>query len=64
MLEEEDGDEDGKEEGNGEVLIQSPHRRAVNETRRQEEKPVKLYSERWECLTEALGSELNSFYFI
>lgn len=29
VLEKEDSDEDGKQEGNGEVLIQRPHRRAV-----------------------------------
>lgn len=29
VLEKEDSDEDGKEEGNGEVLIQRPHCRAV-----------------------------------
>lgn len=31
MLEEEEGDEDGKEEGDGEVLIERPHRGAVKE---------------------------------
>ena len=34
MLEEEQSDEDGKEEGDGEVLIKRPHSRAVKGKRR------------------------------